>query len=114
MANFNKILKLNFGNYLVSCLPRYINTVLFAFNDLTVNNDDTKMRYVDIDRDTETFSSSQATLTLPEDFKKIAYAGLYWSATYAYEKGTRKEQKGNYDYRGSGERSAVINQIKFI
>jgi NADH/F420H2 dehydrogenase subunit C len=36
MANFNKILKLNFGNYLVSCLPRYINTVLFAFNDLTI------------------------------------------------------------------------------
>ena len=84
-----------------------------AFNDLTVNNDDTKMRYVDIDRDTETFSSSQATLTLPDDFKKIAYAGLYWTATYAYEKGTRKEQKGNYDYRGSGERSTIINQIKF-
>ncbi len=84
-----------------------------AFNNQLVNNDDTKMRYVDIDNDKETFCSSQATLTLPSDFKKIAYAGLYWTATYAYEKGTRKEQKGNYDYRGNGERSSVINQIKF-
>ncbi|WP_397364178.1 SPOR domain-containing protein [Olleya sp. R77988] len=84
-----------------------------AFNNPLANNDDTKMRYVDIDSDTETFSSSQATLNLPTDFKKIAYAGLYWTATYAYEKGTRKEQKGNYDYRGNGERSTVINQIKF-
>jgi hypothetical protein len=84
-----------------------------AFNDMQVNNDDTKMRYVDIDNDPETFSSSQATLSLPEDFKKIAYAGLYWTGTYAYEKGTRKEQKGNYIYRGNGERSPIINQIKF-
>ena len=36
MANFNKILKLNFGNYIVSCLPHYINTVLLVFNDLTI------------------------------------------------------------------------------
>ena len=36
MLNFNKILKLNFGNYLVSCLPHYINTVLLVFNDLTI------------------------------------------------------------------------------
>ena len=36
MLNFNKILKLNFGNYLVSCLPHYINTVLLDFNDLTI------------------------------------------------------------------------------
>lgn len=36
MSNFNKELKLNFGNYLVSCLPHYINTVLFSFNELTI------------------------------------------------------------------------------
>ncbi|QCE41173.1 hypothetical protein [Psychroserpens sp. NJDZ02] len=84
-----------------------------AFNILQVNNDDTKMSYVDIDRDKATFSSSQATLKLPSDFKKIAYAGLYWSATYAYEKGTRKEQKGDYVYTGNGERSLLVNQIKF-
>ena len=36
MANFNKILKLNFGNYIVSCLPHYVNTVLLVFNDLTI------------------------------------------------------------------------------
>lgn len=36
MPNFNKNLKLNFGNYLVSCLPHYINTVFFTFNELTI------------------------------------------------------------------------------
>jgi NADH/F420H2 dehydrogenase subunit C len=36
MANFNKILKLNFGNYIVSCLPHYVNTVILVFNDLTI------------------------------------------------------------------------------
>lgn len=36
MTNFNKNLKLNFGNYLVSCLPHYINTVFFVFNELTI------------------------------------------------------------------------------
>lgn len=84
-----------------------------AFNVLQVNNDDTKMRYVDIDRDPTTFSSSQAALKLPSDFKKIVYAGLYWSATYVYEKGSRKQQKGNYVYKGSGARSKIVNQIKF-
>jgi len=41
-SNFNKNLKLNFGNYLVSCLPNYIYTVFFSFNELTVivNNKD--------------------------------------------------------------------------
>jgi len=84
-----------------------------AFNNMLVNNDDTKMRYVDIDRNTETFNSSQATLKLPNNLKKIAYAGLYWTATYAYEKGSRKAQKGNYIYKGNGERSEIINQVKF-
>jgi NADH/F420H2 dehydrogenase subunit C len=36
MINYNKKLKLNFGNYLISCLPHYINTVFIAFNELTV------------------------------------------------------------------------------
>ena len=36
MVNFNKVLKLNFGNYIVSCLPHYVNTVILVFNDLTI------------------------------------------------------------------------------
>lgn len=36
MVNFNKILKLNFGDYIISCLPHYINTILLSFNELSV------------------------------------------------------------------------------
>ena len=82
------------------------------YNNRQEDNDNIKMKYVDIDDNPETFSSSQAKLTLPDDFKKIVYAGLYWTATYAYEKGTRKAKKDNYIFRGNGERSSVINQIK--
>ena len=34
--NFNKNLKLNFGNFLVSSLPNYIYTVFVSFNELTL------------------------------------------------------------------------------
>ena len=36
MSNFNKELKLNYGNYLVACLPHCINTLYIAFNELTL------------------------------------------------------------------------------
>jgi cell division septation protein DedD len=82
------------------------------YNNKQEDNDNIKMKYVDIDDNPETFSSSQAKLTLPDDFKKIVYAGLYWTATYAYEKGVRKTVNNNFIYSGNGERSSVINQIK--
>ena len=51
-------------------------------------NDGASMEYVDIDSDTKTFSSSSATLFLPYGKKtKILFAGLYWAATYPYERG---------------------------
>ena len=36
MIDFNKILKLNFSDYIVSCLPHYINTVLLSLNELSI------------------------------------------------------------------------------
>lgn len=36
MSNFNKNIKLNFGNYLVSCLPYYINAIFFVFDELSI------------------------------------------------------------------------------
>lgn len=83
------------------------------FNNNQEDNDNIKMKYVDIDDQTDTFCSSQAKLSLPEDFKKIVYAGLYWTATYAYEKGIRKHQKEHYIFEGDGKRSSTIQQIKF-
>ena len=52
----------------------------------STSNDSWDMQYIDIDGDGSTFSSSSATLTVPDtDCSKIRYAGLYWSAVYANE-----------------------------
>ncbi len=57
-------------------------------------NDELFMDYVDIDNDPTTFSSSSADLNLGnQSSSKIIYAGLYWSATYKYEKGKQKKNK---------------------
>ena len=49
-------------------------------------NDNFNMRYIDIDADNDTFSSSSATLSIndSEGCYKIVYAALYWSGTYPY------------------------------
>ncbi|TXG35967.1 T9SS type B sorting domain-containing protein [Seonamhaeicola maritimus] len=72
------------------------------FNDLTRDNQDVDMRYIDIDSDATTFSSSSAEIQLPPhedgsptDCYRVVYAGLYWAASLQ-----------------SGDRSD-INQIKF-
>ncbi|WP_298238093.1 T9SS type B sorting domain-containing protein [uncultured Algibacter sp.] len=72
------------------------------FNDLTRDNQDISMQYIDIDSDASTFSSSSADLMLhaqadgsPTTCYRVAYAGLYWGAIL---------QNGNRDN---------INQIKF-
>jgi hypothetical protein len=84
-----------------------------AFNDLEANNDDLEMLYVDIDNNPETFSSSTATLDLPDDFEKISYAGLYWSATYPYNTGTRHKNYNDYVYKGDDKRDKHVEKIKF-
>ena len=33
MINFNKILKLRYGNFLISCLPYFINTAFISLNE---------------------------------------------------------------------------------
>lgn len=57
-------------------------------------NDEFVMEYIDIDNDSKTFSSSSAALKI-ENSKaaRILYAGLYWSATYKFEKGKQKKNK---------------------
>ncbi|WP_405411571.1 T9SS type B sorting domain-containing protein [Maribacter sp. Asnod1-A12] len=57
-----------------------------AFNDIgtsSTSNDSFDMNYIDIDGDSSTFSSSGATLTIPNiECALVRYAGLYWSAVY--------------------------------
>ncbi len=83
------------------------------FNDMSVSNDDVKMKYIDIDDDKSTFSSSSAKLKLPDNLKKIAYAALYWTATYSLEKGKRRKSKDSYEYKGDFRLNQAIDTIKF-
>jgi len=83
-------------------------------NDNTVVNDKVKMKYVDIDGDNTTFSSSQATLSIPKSSTKIVYAALYWSAIYKYDKGKLKRLGDNFKYKGDASaRDSIVNKIKF-
>lgn len=52
-----------------------------AFNDNSVYNHNVDMRYIDIDTDASTFSSSSADLTIANpNCYQIIHAGLYWGA----------------------------------
>ncbi|GAA3628417.1 T9SS type B sorting domain-containing protein [Flavivirga jejuensis] len=60
-----------------------------AYNNNNETNDDVNMRYIDIDSDGSTFSSSSADLLIPinpdipidaNDCYEIVHAALYWSA----------------------------------
>jgi hypothetical protein len=73
-------------------------------------NDQFEMNYIDIDNDDSTFSSSSAELNLTNsNSKKIKYAGLYWSATYKYDSGTRDKK---WNYVAVDNNRASINEIK--
>jgi len=57
-----------------------------TFNDLF------NMRYIDIDGDPSTFSSSSATLSLPNAVcSRVIYAGLYWSGVYRFNEGFSRD-----------------------
>ncbi|WP_452221611.1 hypothetical protein [Lacinutrix salivirga] len=83
------------------------------FNTLETTNDDIDMVFVDIDNDESTFSSSSAKLKLPQNHTKIAYATLYWSATYSYEQGFKRESGGSFFFQGKRPKKRNINKIKF-
>ncbi len=74
------------------------------------NNDEFLMKYIDVDKDASTFSSSSADLWLdnPEN-KKIVYAGLYWSATYVYNTGSSPKTNQFVPIDASRDR---IDQVK--
>ncbi|MDO4229552.1 MAG: SPOR domain-containing protein [Capnocytophaga sp.] len=57
-------------------------------------NDQLNMQYIDIDNDTNTFSSSSAYFSVAEKQNvKVVYAGLYWVATYPYASGSFNGKK---------------------
>ncbi|MBG6132586.1 gliding motility-associated-like protein/uncharacterized repeat protein (TIGR01451 family) [Aquimarina sp. EL_43] len=68
----------------ITGLDQTLDGILYTpnmdYDGLQSNNSKT-FGYIDIDGE-DTFSSSSADLILPSGCEKIAYAGLYWSATY--------------------------------
>ena len=67
-------------------------------------NDYKNMRYVDVDNDATTFSSSSADFTFADaSCSRIRYAALYWSATYP---------RDNTSDASGTARTHPINQVK--
>lgn len=82
------------------------------FNDIKVPNDAVDMKYVDIDGDESTFSSSSAQIVLPATAQRIVYAGLYWSGLYPAEKSVMRRGNRRMIYKRKGDRVANVNGIR--
>ncbi|WP_405400139.1 T9SS type B sorting domain-containing protein [Maribacter sp. Asnod2-G09] len=75
------------GRWRVEWVTRPATTPNDPYNDnnpdTSTSNDNFDIRYIDVDNDPSTFSSSSATLTVPDiDCAIVRYAGLYWAAVY--------------------------------
>ena len=82
-----------------------------AFNNNSTYNHTVDMRYIDIDSDATTFSSSSADLSIPNNplCYEIIHAGLYWGAV---TKGP--ESITNVKFRGpSGGYNDVVGSVIF-
>src|SRR6218665_112351 len=80
-----------------------------AFTGGTDNNNE-NMQYIDIDNDPDTFSSSSATLKVPDASRacyNIVYAGLYWSGVYTQasldNKTVKRSDLGNIKFMLANE-----------
>ena len=95
------------GNSILSDHPTRVNNKPKSLNDRT------EMQYVDIDDDSDTFSSSSANLDLPAD-AKIVYAGLYWAATYPGAEGKQKVRNDRmvYDIKKKRDRAFDLVRLK--
>ena len=82
-----------------------------ATGDKSGLNDETKMKYVDIDNSAATYNSSSANLTIPEE-AIVRYAALYWTATYPTEKGTKVPKGNRYVYKANGDPTEDIQEIQ--
>ncbi len=78
----------------------------------TANNNNLNFEYIDVDGDPSTFSSSTANLNISTSCKRIVYAGLYWTATYPFERSGSNGDGSSSNYTGS-PRNNTWNQVKF-
>ena len=71
-------------------------------------NDEFDMQYIDIDNDPNTFASSTAHFSYDGTGGKVAYAGLYWAATYPYNSGVLRGTKNIPVDKNREEASSVL------
>lgn len=81
--------------------------------DNTIPNDVVNMKYIDVDHDEATFSSSEATIKNSPANPKIAHAALYWCGLYPSEKSALRKSGNRMVHVGRGERDAEVNTILF-
>ena len=82
-----------------------------AFNNLDKINDEFKMRYIDIDNDSKTWSSSSAYFSIPEE-STIVYASLHWTATYRGERSAGRISDGAFVYKKLEDRAHDPQKVK--
>lgn len=86
-TNFSKVLKLDYGNYLISCLPNYINTITFSLKELTilVNSNDIHKVLSFLKKDTSSLFDMLIDITVidyPENDKRFEVVYLLLSLSY--------------------------------
>lgn len=82
-----------------------------SFDDLEKVNDEFKMKYVDIDDDGSTWSSSSAFLELKEE-ARVVYAGLYWSGTYHGERSSKRIKDSKEYFKKLEDRAHDLQEVK--
>ncbi|WP_323032530.1 hypothetical protein, partial [Paracoccus sp. (in: a-proteobacteria)] len=71
-----------------------------------------KMKYIDVDDDPATFSSSEATIIDTPKNSKIKYAALYWCGLYPFEKGVLRKSGNRWFTRSGGQERHELNSIQ--
>ncbi|WP_026452131.1 hypothetical protein [Aequorivita capsosiphonis] len=80
--------------------------------NLTKPNDLVDMKYIDMDNDQSTFSSSEATIIDSPENTMVKYAALYWSGLYPFKKGILRKSGNKMVYVGRGDRTEKVNSIE--
>ena len=83
------------------------------YTSFSVINDAISMKYIDVDKNPSTFSSSSSSFNLKNQKARIVSATLYWTAIYPYSKGSRGVKNNEYYYKKSEDRLGDFTQVKF-
>ncbi len=103
------------GNTIVG-FNQIIDDVVYTPNDNyngNISNNRKIFDYIDVDNDQSTFSSSSAVFTSSGSCAKVAYAGLYWAATYFVDRSTTNSNNILYDNLPFPDNRPDFRTLKF-